>query len=192
MASTNPNPFFGITLASGPMSTPQRVTNNPAGGPSIVMQTIIIQLAPPIVTSQAGPLATHGGSGPSTHTAPPTTQGATRPYTYIAPTVIHGGNVPATHTIPPTTLGGIGPSTIVLPQAPPAVQMHYALANPTTIAAPSHINLGSNLPFMAHLNLPDLAGLTNDPIHHQAFWPPMPTKLPSNIPKFEGKARDCP
>ena len=70
--------------------------------------------------------------------------------------------------------------------------MHYALANPTPIAAPSHINLGSNLPFMARLNLPNLARLKNDPIHHQDFWPPMPTKLPSDIPNFEGKAEECP
>ena len=70
--------------------------------------------------------------------------------------------------------------------------MHYAPPNPTTITTPSHINLGSNMPFMAHLNLPYLAKLTNDPIHHHVFWPPMPTKLPSDIPKFEGKARECP
>ena len=72
------------------------------------------------------------------------------------------------------------------------MQMQYEPANPTPIATPSHINLGSNLPFMAHLNLPDLARLTNDPICHQAFWPPIPTKLPSDIPKFEGKAGQCP
>ena len=70
--------------------------------------------------------------------------------------------------------------------------MHYAPANPTTIAAPSHINLGSNLPFMAHLNLPDLDRLTNDPIRHQYFWTPMPAKMPSDIPKFEGKTGECP
>src|SRR5882762_1890861 len=70
--------------------------------------------------------------------------------------------------------------------------MHYAPTNPTTIAALSNMNLGSNLPFMAHLNLLDLARLTNDPIRHQDFWPPMPTKLPSDIPKFEGKAGECP
>ena len=144
------------------------------------------------MTSQAGPLATHGGSGPSTHTAPPATQGGSGPSTCIAPTIIHGGNVPATHTVPPTTLGGIGPSAMVPLQAPPAVQMHYAFVKPTTIATPSQINLGSNLPFMAHLNLPNLSRLMNDPIHHQAFWPPMPTKMPSDIPKFEGKAGECP
>jgi hypothetical protein len=27
----------------------------------------------------------------------------------------------------------------------------------------------------------------NDPVHHDSLWPPLPTKLPSNIPKFEGK-----
>ena len=70
--------------------------------------------------------------------------------------------------------------------------MHHVPTNPTTIAAPSHINLGSILPFMACLNLPDLARLTNDPICHQTFWPPMPTKLPSDIPKFEGKAAESP
>ena len=65
------------------------------------------------------------------------------------------------------------------------------LQTPPMIATPYHINLGSNLPFMAHLNLLDLAWLTNDPIRHQTFWPPMPTKLPSDIPKFEGKAGEC-
>ena len=45
---------------------------------------------------------------------------------------------------------------------------------------------------MAHLNLSDLARLMNDPISHQPHWPPMPTKLPSYIPKFEGKAGEDP
>ena len=94
--------------------------------------------------------------------------------------------------LPPTTLGGIGPSAMVPPQVPPVVQMHYAPANPTTIVAPSHINLGSNLLFMTRINLPHLDRLTNDPIRHQYFWPPMPTKLSSYIPKFEGKAGEYP
>ena len=37
MAGANPDPFFGIDIASGPMSTPQDITNNHAGGPNIVM-----------------------------------------------------------------------------------------------------------------------------------------------------------
>ena len=42
------------------------------------------------------------------------------------------------------------------------------------------------LPFLATLNLPDLSRLTNDLVAHDLAWPVVPTKLPSNIPKFEG------
>ena len=45
---------------------------------------------------------------------------------------------------------------------------------------------------MACLNLPNLARLNNDPICHQTFWTPMPTKIPLDIPKFEEKAGECP
>ena len=153
MAGANPSPFSSIVIASGPMYTPQSITNNPAGGPNMVMKTVLSHLPPPILTHQAIPPATHRGSGPST---------------YTAPLVIHGGSGPSTHTVPPTILGGTCSSTMA-PQVSPAMQVHYAPANPTTIPTPSHINLGSNLPFMAHLNLPDLARLTNDPICHQTF-----------------------
>ena len=43
------------------------------------------------------------------------------------------------------------------------------------------------LPFIATLDFPDLLCLTNDPINYLPFWLPMPNKLPSEIPKFEGK-----
>jgi hypothetical protein len=43
------------------------------------------------------------------------------------------------------------------------------------------------LPFLATLHLPDLTRLLNDPICHNLRWPPMPTKFPSDIPKFEAK-----
>ena len=82
------------------------------------------------------------------HTVPPTTL---------------GGSGSSTYTIPPTTLGGTGPSTMV-PQVPLIMQVHHVPANPTTMVSPSHINLGSNLPFMARLNFPDLAQLINEPI----------------------------
>ena len=141
MDGENSDPFFGIAIASGPMSTPQIITNNPRGGPSTVMQTVISQMPPPIVTTQAVPPATLGGSGPSTYTTPPVT---------------HGGSGSTTHTVPHTILGGTGPSTMA-PPAPLTIQVHYAPANPTTIPAPSHINMGSNFPFMAHLNFLDLA-----------------------------------
>ena len=161
MAGLNLDPPSSLVIGSGPMSIPNTTTNTLAGGPRNVMQTIISQFPPPILTSQTVPSIMHGGSGTSTHTIPP---------------VIHGGS---------------GPSTTV-PQLPPVTQVHHVPTNPTTITGLSHINLGSNLPFMACLNFPDLARLTNDPICHQAFWPPIPTNLPSDIPKFEGKSGDCP
>jgi hypothetical protein len=46
------------------------------------------------------------------------------------------------------------------------------------------------LPFLVTLHLPDLTRLLNDPICHDLRWPPMPTKLPSDIPKFEAKPNE--
>jgi hypothetical protein len=46
--------------------------------------------------------------------------------------------------------------------------------------------------FLATLNLPNLPKLINDPIRHSLVWPPIPTRLPSDIPKFEGKANEDP
>ena len=48
------------------------------------------------------------------------------------------------------------------------------------------------LPFLVTLNLPDLTKLTNDPIKYNLAWPLVPTKLPSDIPKFEGKSGEDP
>ena len=45
---------------------------------------------------------------------------------------------------------------------------------------------------MDSLNLPDLARLTNDPIRRNPLWPPLPTKLHLDIPKFEGKVGEDP
>jgi hypothetical protein len=63
---------------------------------------------------------------------------------------------------------------------------------------PAHTMAGTNpppplhMPYLASLNIPDLSKLTNDPILHDPTWPAMPTKLPSDIPKFEGKAGKIP
>jgi hypothetical protein len=48
------------------------------------------------------------------------------------------------------------------------------------------------LPFLATLNLLDLSKLMNDPVSHDPTWPLVPTKLPSDIPKFEGKNGEDP
>jgi hypothetical protein len=44
-----------------------------------------------------------------------------------------------------------------------------------------------HLPFLATLNFPDLAKLMNDPVSHDPTCPLVPTKIPLDIPKFEGK-----
>jgi hypothetical protein len=44
------------------------------------------------------------------------------------------------------------------------------------------------MPYLASLNISDLINLINDLIFHDPTWPAMLTRLPSNIPKFEGKA----
>ena len=48
------------------------------------------------------------------------------------------------------------------------------------------------LPFLATLNLPDLSRLKNDPVAHDLEWSVVPAKLPSDIPKFEGKSGEDP
>jgi hypothetical protein len=45
---------------------------------------------------------------------------------------------------------------------------------------------------MAMLNLPYLSKLMNDPMCHDPTWPPIPTEIPSYIPKFEGKNGEDP
>ena len=48
------------------------------------------------------------------------------------------------------------------------------------------------LPFLATLNLLDLSILTNESVSHDSTWPVVPSKIPSNIPKLEGKTGDDP
>ena len=48
------------------------------------------------------------------------------------------------------------------------------------------------IPFLDTLNLPELTKLTNYLLAHLPQWPPIHRKLPSDIPKFEGKPREDP
>jgi hypothetical protein len=65
---------------------------------------------------------------------------------------------------------------------------------PTGVPMPHqyHPQVNRQLPFLATLDLPDLSWLTNDPILHFPFWPVIPAKLPSDIPKFDGKPGEDP
>jgi hypothetical protein len=42
------------------------------------------------------------------------------------------------------------------------------------------------LSFLATFDLPDLSRILNDSILHSPYWLVIPSKLPSNIPKFDG------
>ena len=48
------------------------------------------------------------------------------------------------------------------------------------------------LSFLATLEFPDVSKLTNDLILHNPYWPPVPTKVPGDRPKFEGKVGEDP
>ena len=80
---------------------------------------------------------------------------------------VAGGNPTFTHG-----LSGVGPSN---PQV-------------GTFSTP----VRPKLSFLATLNLPYLLKLMNDPVRHDPLWPHVPTKLPSDIPKFEGKVGEDP
>jgi hypothetical protein len=65
---------------------------------------------------------------------------------------------------------------------------------PTGLPPQSHQypHVNRQLPFLATLDLPDLSRILNDPISHSPQWPVIPAKLPSNIPKFDGKPGEDP
>ena len=52
--------------------------------------------------------------------------------------------------------------------------------------------LNPQLPFLATLELLDVSKLTNYLILHNPYWPPVPTKVPGDCPKFKGKAGEDP
>jgi hypothetical protein len=65
---------------------------------------------------------------------------------------------------------------------------------PTGLPPQSHQypQVNRQLPFLATLDLPDLSRILNDPIRHSPQWPAIPAKLPSDIPKFDGKVGEDP
>ena len=50
----------------------------------------------------------------------------------------------------------------------------------------------TKLQFLETLELPDLSKLTNNSIRHHFAWPPVPIKIPTDIPKFDGKTGEDP
>jgi hypothetical protein len=48
------------------------------------------------------------------------------------------------------------------------------------------------VPFLKMMHFLDLSKLMKNPICHDLSWQMVPTKLPSDIPKFKGKSREDP
>jgi len=71
------------------------------------------------------------------------------------------------------------------------------MQRPTAQAIPYYLryaspNLNQQFPFVETLELPDLNRLTNDQIPYTPWWPAIPHKLPSYIPKFNGNLGEYP
>ena len=75
---------------------------------------------------------------------------------------------------------------------PPFSCGNYITADPNTIAMPPRSSPIPSLPLMASLNLPNMEWLTNKPIYHDRLWYLMPTKIPLDTRKFEGKVGEYP
>jgi hypothetical protein len=95
------------------------------------------------------------------------------------------------HTVTRSPLHGSGGPTSSQGGSTNPPSPHQGSGSQHTMAG-TNIPTPLQMPYLASLNIPDLTKLTNDPILHDATWPAMPTKLPSDIPKFEGKAGDDP
>jgi len=50
----------------------------------------------------------------------------------------------------------------------------------------------TQLPLLDTLELSDVSHLTNNLILHSSYWPLVPSKIPSDFPKFDGKAKEDP
>jgi hypothetical protein len=70
----------------------------------------------------------------------------------------------------------------------------FPVANKPRVSIPTSWNsrLQLRLPFLETLNLQDLLKIINGPVCHYPNFPMFPNKLPSNIPKFEGKYGEDP
>ena len=77
----------------------------------------------------------------------------------------------------PPYMGGpaYGPTSVIMPYN------YYKYPQPNR-----------QLHFLETPDLPDMPRLTNDLIQHSQFWPRIPTKLPSDISKFDGKPSEDP
>ena len=91
-----------------------------------------------------------------------------------------------------------------MPQNPPQPNLSGLSNYLQTVYGPTSIPTGlppqnyqfpqvnRQFPFLATLDLLDLSRILNDPILHSPCWPIILAKLPSTIPKFEGRVGEDP
>jgi hypothetical protein len=103
-------------------------------------------------------------------------------YLGLLPKVIHSLALLYTEAGDPFPLKEGAPTHLV----PIKGQVHNTLWLEITLPPPLQ------MPYLASLNILDLTKLTIDPILHDPTCLAMPTKLASDIPKFEGKVGDDP
>jgi len=74
------------------------------------------------------------------------------------------------------------------PSASPNLGPSFQASNQSEFVNPLIPNSMSQprIPFMVTLHLPDLSNLINNMIYLDLNWPPVPTKLPYDLPKAEG------
>jgi len=101
-----------------------------------------------------------------------------------------GTNIPNNPTTSfPSQGGGDQTSSQGGGSQPSSQGMNSQPSSQGTISQQPHTMDGPtpSFPYLASLNVPYLAKLTNYPIFHDPTWTKMFTKLTSDIPKFEGK-----
>jgi hypothetical protein len=138
---------------------------------------------------QHNPQSTGGQQPPATSIIPPSIG---QPYPSMS-NPIWGSNA-QTHIL----VQGYNPISYFPPQQPPNLpgSFHYMQTAygptglPTRLPPQSHQypHVNRQLSFLATLDLPDLSRILSIPIRHSPQWPTIPAKLPSDIPKFDGKA----
>jgi hypothetical protein len=84
------------------------------------------------------------------------------------------------------------PPQLNLSRLSPCFQTGYGPTGIPTGLPPKNykfLTVNRQFPFLATLDLPDLSRILNYPILHSPYWHVISAKLPSKIPKFDGRAR---
>ena len=107
-----------------------------------------------------------------------------------------GGGFPAFNQIQQGFIHSFGPSTKYSWKHGANTKPSYSFSNGPQLKTSniSRWNFGSQprLPFLAMLNLLDLSKLMKNLVFHNLNWSSVPTKLSSDIPKFEGNPGEYP